>query len=82
MPKWVIRKDLALNTSGAPLLCQDPDELAFDPSHPTIEECVSRLLQGDEICLSGASKRHIMRGTRLVGYIEIAARDPAPRPND
>lgn len=73
MAKWVVRHDLREGHVGNPLLCIDPKDMSgTDQAAHTVEECVQLLIRPDEICLGLADKRTIMRGTQVVGYIEIA----------
>jgi len=76
MKRWVVRRDVNQDRSDA-LLCADSQELFFDQSVETIDECISRLIRSDEICLSGSDRRPIMRGPKLVGFIEILATKPS-----
>lgn len=73
MAKWVVRHDLRDGRVSDPLLCIDPKDMSgTDQAVHTVEECVQLLIRPDEICLGLADKRTIMRGTQVVGYIEIA----------
>lgn len=73
MAKWVVRHDLRESRVGDPLLCIDPKDMsgAHQAVH-TVEEGVQLLVGPDEICSGRADRRTIMRGTQVVGYIEIA----------
>ena len=73
MAKWVVRNDLREGRVGDPLLCIDPKDMSgTHQAAQTAEECVQLLIRPDEICLGRADKRAIMRGTQVVGYIEIS----------
>lgn len=43
---------------------------------PSIEEGVQSLIGPDEVVLGSSTTRRVMKGARLVGYIEV--RDAAP----
>jgi hypothetical protein len=76
MSKYVYRTDLRQQPVGAVLPCIDASEIFYRPTTPTIEECVHRLVVGDEICLGAtAKKRSVMQGARVVGYIHIVDAD-------
>jgi len=42
----------------------------------SIEEGVRSLIGPDEIVLGSSTKRRVMRGARLVGYIEVCDASP------
>ena len=71
MAKCVFRTDLRQQPVSEHLYCVDWTEMYHRPAAPTVEECVQRLLSGDEICLGRSDRREIMRGPRVVGYIRI-----------
>jgi hypothetical protein len=71
MSKRVYRIDLRQQPVSEPLACVCSSELFYQPSAPTVEECVQMLLAHDEICLGGSDKREIRQGARVVGYIRI-----------
>jgi hypothetical protein len=71
MAKCVFRTDLRQQPVSQHLPCVDGAEMFHRPALPTVEECVQRLLSGDEICLGRSDRREIMRGPRVVGYIRI-----------
>ena len=71
MSKWVIRKDCATHKVGEPKECFDPTAMDGSFAFPSIEEGVRSLIGPDEIVIGSSSKRRVMRGARVVGYIEI-----------
>lgn len=71
MSKCVFRTDLQNLPVSEFLLCIEPDEIFFQPHAPTVEECVHKLVGSDEICLGFSTKREILQGARVVGYIRI-----------
>ena len=71
MSKHVFRTDLRQRPVSASLPCIDASEIFFRPEAPTVEECVHKLLDGDEICLGVSERRAVMQGPRVVGYIRI-----------
>lgn len=71
MAKWLVRMDLHQRRVGDPVLCSEQHEHTVFPGAPTIDEGVHSLLGDAEISLSGTQRRQIMRGARVVGFIEI-----------
>lgn len=71
MSKCVFRTDLQNQPVSEFLLCVDASELFFNPTAPTVQECVHKLIAADEICLGASDKRAVMQGSRVVGYIRI-----------
>jgi hypothetical protein len=71
MAKWVARRDVREGEVGEPLLCVDPRDMFASQASHTLEECVQKLLRADEVCLGQTNRRSIMKGARVVGYIEI-----------
>lgn len=72
MAKWVTRKDLQNRPVGEPLHGAEADKLVEAPDAPSVADCIQLLLSEDEICLSGAVRRQVLKGARLVGYIELS----------
>jgi hypothetical protein len=76
MSKYVFRTDLRHQPVGAALACIDASEIVHRPTAPTFEECVHMLVADDEICLGATqTKRSVMQGARVVGYIHIVDAD-------
>jgi hypothetical protein len=71
MYKCVFRTDLKQRPVSEPLLCIDAREMFFRPGMPSIEQCVQLLVTGEEICLGVSSRRAVMQGPKVVGYIHI-----------
>jgi hypothetical protein len=71
MSKCVFRTDLQNHPVSEFLLCVDPSELFFNPTAPTVQQCVLMLVGPDEICLGASDKRAVMQGARVVGYIRV-----------
>jgi hypothetical protein len=71
MSKWVIRTDAAARPIGQPMECFDPDAMDATGEIPTIDECVQSLVAEDEIVIGHTSKRAVMKGPKLVAFIEI-----------
>jgi hypothetical protein len=71
MTRWVIRTDTASRLIGQPIECSDPDAMDCTGEIPTIEECVQSLVAADEIAIGHSSKRAVMKGAKLVAFIEI-----------
>jgi hypothetical protein len=76
MSKWVIRNDCSTRRVGDPKECFDPNAMDGSFEFPSIEEGVQSLVGPDEIAIGSSTKRRVMRGIRLVGYIEVC--DAAP----
>ena len=76
MSKWVIRTDTAARLVGQPMECSDPDAMESAGGIPTIDECVQRLVAPDEIALGHTFKRPVMKGAKLVAFIEIRNSPP------
>jgi len=76
MSKWVIRNDCATHRVGVPKECFDPNALDGSFEFPSIEEGVKSLIGPDEIVIGSSSKRLVMRGAGLVGYIEVCDARP------
>ena len=76
MSKWVIRNDCATRRVGDPKECFDPNAMDGSFEFPSIEEGVRSLISPDEIVLGSSSTRRVMRGARLVGYIEVCDASP------
>jgi hypothetical protein len=76
MSKWVIRKDCAAHRVGDPIECFDPNARDGSFQFLSIEEGIRSLIRPDEIVVGSSAERWVMRGAKLVGYIEI--RDASP----
>jgi hypothetical protein len=77
MSKWVIRNDTATHRVGDPKECFDPNAMDGSFEFQSIEEGVQSLLGPDEVVVVGSSTtRRVMRGARLVGYIEVCDASP------
>jgi hypothetical protein len=76
MSKWVIRNDCARRRVGAPKECFDPNAMDGSFEFPSIEEGVRSLIGPNEIAVGQSPKRLVMRGARLVGYIEVCDAPP------
>jgi len=77
MSKWVIRNDCATRRVGGPKECFDPNAKDGSFEFQSIEEGVRSLIGPDETVVGSSAKRRVMRGARLVGYIEVC--DPSPQ---
>ena len=76
MSKWVVRSDCATHRVGKPRECFDPNAMDGSFEFQSIEEGVRSLIGPDEIVLGSSTKRRVMRGARLVGYIEVCDASP------
>jgi hypothetical protein len=76
MSKWVIRNDCATRRVGDPRECFDPNAMDGSFEFPSIEEGVQSLIGPDEIVVGSSAKRRVMRGARVVGYIEVCDASP------
>ncbi len=77
MSKWVIRNDCATHRVGAPIECFDPTAMDGSFDFLSIEEGIRSLIRADETVVVSSTERRVMRGTKLVGYIEIRDASPA-----
>jgi hypothetical protein len=76
MSKWVIRTDCAAHRVGEPKQCFDPKAMDGSFEFLSIEEGVRSLMGPDEIVIGSSTKRRVMRGARIVGYIEVCDASP------
>ena len=76
MSKWVVRNDCATHRVGEPRECFDPKAMDGRFDFLSIEEGIQSLIGPDEIVIGSSSSRLVMRGARLVGYIQVC--DTAP----
>ena len=76
MSKWVIRNDCATHRVGDPIECFDPTAMDGSFDYLSIEEGIRSLIGPDEIVVGSSTERWVMKGAKLVGYIEIC--DAAP----
>jgi hypothetical protein len=71
MSKWVIRSDPATHQVGNPIECFDPDARDGSFKFLSIEEGIRSLIRPNETVIGSSSRRLVMIGATLVGYIEI-----------
>jgi hypothetical protein len=77
MSKWVSRNDCATNQVGEPRECFDPNAKDGRFEFISVEEGVQSLVGPDEIVIGLSKSRLVMKGARLVGYIQIWDSSPA-----
>jgi hypothetical protein len=71
MSKWVSRNDCATNQVGEARECFDPNAMDGRFQFISVEEGVQSLVGPDEIVIGRSKSRLVMKGARLVGYIQI-----------
>jgi hypothetical protein len=76
MSKWVIRSDCETHKVGDPRECFDPNAMDGSFEFQSIEEGVRSLIGPDENVVGSSTKRCVMNGARLVGYIEVCDASP------
>jgi hypothetical protein len=76
MSKWVVRNDCATQRVGEPRECFDPTAMDGRFDFLSIEEGVQSLIGPDEIVIGSSSSRLVMKGARLVGYIQVSDTSP------
>jgi len=80
MSKWVVRNDCATHQIGEPRECFDPKAMDGRFDLLSIEEAVRSLIGPDEMFIGSSSSRLVMRGAKLVGYIQICDTSPQSEP--
>jgi len=76
MSKWVSRNDCATNQIGEARECFDPNAMDGRFQFISVEEGVQSLVGPGEIVIGGSTSRPVMRGARLVGYIQVCDTSP------
>jgi hypothetical protein len=76
MSKWVIRNDCATHRVGEPRECFDPNATDGGLAFLSIEEGVQSLIGPDEIVIGSSTSRLVIKGARLVGYIQVCDTSP------
>lgn len=76
MSKWVVRNDCATRRVGEPKECLDPNAMDGSFDCLSIEEGVQSLIGPDEIVIGSSTSRIVMKGARLVGYIQVCETSP------
>lgn len=76
MSKWVIRNDCGTRRVGQARECFDPTAMDGNFEFLSIEEGVQSLIGPDEIVIGSSTSRLVMKGARLVGYIQVCDTSP------
>jgi hypothetical protein len=76
MSKWVIRTDCETRKVGEPTECFDPNAMDGSFEFISIDEGVQSLIGPDETVIGTSLRRRVMRGARLVGYIDVCDASP------
>jgi hypothetical protein len=76
MSKWVFRNDCATRRIGEARECFDPNAMDGRFEFLSIEEGVQSLVGPDEIVIGSSTSRLVMKGARLVGYIQVCDTSP------
>jgi hypothetical protein len=71
MSIWVTRSDCATRRIGEPKECFDPKAMDGRFEFISIEEGVQSLIGPDEIVIGLSTSRRVMKGAKLVGYIQV-----------
>ena len=71
MSKWVVRNDCSTHRVGEARECLDPHAMHGRFEFPSIDEGVQSLIGPDETVIGSSSSRLVMKGSRLVGYIQV-----------
>jgi hypothetical protein len=76
MSKWVIRNDCATNRVGQSRECFDPQAMDGRFEFLSVEEGIQSLIGPDEIVIGSSTSRFVMKGAKLVGYIQVCDTSP------
>ena len=71
MSIWVIRNDCATRRIGEPKECFDPKAMDGRFEFISVDEGIQSLIAPDEIVIGSSASRRVMKGAKLVGYIQV-----------
>jgi hypothetical protein len=76
MSKWVMRNDCATRRVGEARECFDPNAMDGRFEFLSVEEGIQSLIDPDEFVIGTSASRLVMKGARLVGYIQVCDTSP------
>jgi len=74
--RWIIRRDIFGRPEGQPLQCVYPKDSSTEPGLPSLNECVGKLMEADEVCVGDAEHRLVMCEGLVTGHIDVSAERP------
>lgn len=76
MPKWVIRRTIDGRAVSEAKFCTELRPILKGTGVRAVDDCIDELLVEGERIGPGTHRKRIMRGDRLVGFIEVTDSHP------
>lgn len=76
MAKWVIRRAMDGKAVSSPMYCAESNPYLPDTGIFTIDECIASLVAPGEQVERAGYRRKILRGEKIVGFVELTESRP------